>query len=80
MHPPTGRLFPPAKDVRVSVDLTNTGKVVGTEVAQLYVRTTGIAVEEPVRELKGFQRVTLQPGQTQRLSSRSGAMSWRTTT
>jgi beta-glucosidase len=67
MHPPTGRLFPPAKEVRVGFDLTNTGKVAGTEVAQLYVRTTGIAVEEPVRELKGFQRVTLQPGQTQRV-------------
>ncbi len=67
MHPPTGRLFPPVKEVRVSCDLTNTGPVAGTEVAQLYVRTTGIAVEEPVRELKGFQRVTLQSGQTQRV-------------
>jgi beta-glucosidase len=66
-HPPTGRLFPPVKEVRVSVDLTNTGPVAGTEVAQLYVRTTGIVVEEPVRELKGFQRVTLQPRQTQRI-------------
>jgi beta-glucosidase len=67
LHPPTGRLFPPAKEVRVSFDLTNTGQVAGTEVAQLYVRTTGVAVEEPVRELKGFRRVTLPPGQTQRV-------------
>ena len=67
LHPPTGRLFPPAKEVRVGVDLKNTGKVAGTEIAQLYIRTTGGTVEEPVRELKGFQRVTLQPGETRHL-------------
>jgi beta-glucosidase len=67
MHPPTGRLFPPAKEIRVGVDLTNTGKVAGTEIAQLYIRDTGGEVEEPVRELKGFQRVTLKPGETRHL-------------
>jgi beta-glucosidase len=67
IHPPTGRLFPPAKDVRVGVDLKNTGSVAGVEVAQLYIRATGGTVEEPVRELKGFERVALQPGETKHL-------------
>jgi beta-glucosidase len=67
LHPPQDRLFPPAKEVRVGCDLKNTGKLAGTEIAQLYIRTTGGTVEEPVRELKGFQRVTLQPGETRHL-------------
>jgi beta-glucosidase len=60
-------LFPPAKNVRVGVDLKNTGSVAGVEIAQLYIRATGGTVEEPVRELKGFQRVALQPGETKHL-------------
>jgi beta-glucosidase len=67
MHPPRGRLFPPPRDVQVSVDLKNTGGTPGVEIAQLYIRVTGGTVEEPVRELKGFQRVSLKPGETQRL-------------
>jgi beta-glucosidase len=67
MHPPTGRLFPPAREIRVGVDLTNSGPVAGVEIAQLYIRDTGGEVEEPVRELKGFQRVALQPGETRHL-------------
>jgi beta-glucosidase len=67
MHPPSGRLFPPPKEIRVGVDVTNTGPVAGTEIAQLYIRDTGGEVEEPVRELKGFQRVALKPGETRRL-------------
>ncbi|HMC54575.1 MAG TPA: beta-glucosidase BglX [Gemmatimonadaceae bacterium] len=51
----------------VAVDLTNTGTRVGTEVAQLYLRDDAATVTRPVRELKGFRRVTLQPGQTQTL-------------
>jgi beta-glucosidase len=50
--------------VVVSVDLTNTGTRVGTEVAQLYLRDDAATVTRPVRELRGFRRVTLQPGQT----------------
>jgi beta-glucosidase len=48
----------------VGVDVTNSGPIAGTEVAQLYVRNTSASVEQPVRELKGFARVTLQPGET----------------
>jgi beta-glucosidase len=48
----------------VGVDVTNTGSVAGTEVVQLYIRNTDASVEQPVRELKGFRRVTLAPGET----------------
>ena len=67
MHPPQGHLFPPPKEVRVNVDLKNAGNRAGVEIAQLYLRVTGGTVEEPVRELKGFQRVALQPGETRHL-------------
>lgn len=67
MHPPHGHLFPPADNVRVSCDLKDTGKLPGVEIAQLYIRVTGGTVEEPVRELKGFQRIGLKPGETHHL-------------
>jgi beta-glucosidase len=51
----------------VTATLTNTGKREATEVAQLYVRNLGASVEQPVRSLKGFQRVTLAPGESRRL-------------
>ncbi len=49
--------------VRVSVDVVNTGRRVGDEVIQLYVRDDEATVTRPVLELKHFQRVTLQPGE-----------------
>jgi beta-glucosidase len=52
----------------VSVDVKNTGSVKGTEVVQLYIRNTEASVEQPVRELKGFARVTLAPGETQHVT------------
>ena len=48
----------------VGVDVRNTGSVAGTEVVQLYIRNTAASVEQPVRELKGFARVTLAPGES----------------
>jgi len=50
--------------VTVGVDVRNTGSVAGTEVVQLYLRCPNVSVEQPLRELKGFTRVTLQPGET----------------
>jgi len=47
----------------VGVDVRNTGSVGGTEVVQLYIRNTAASVSQPVRELKGFARVTLAPGE-----------------
>jgi len=53
-----------AGEIRVSVDVTNTGKRKGDEVVQLYVKHLNSAVGRPIKELKGFRRVTLMPGQT----------------
>jgi beta-glucosidase len=47
----------------VGVDVKNTGSVIGTEIVQLYIRNTSASVEQPVRELKGFARITLAPGE-----------------
>ena len=46
----------------VSVDVRNTGKVAGDEVVQLYLRDVVSSVTRPVKELRGFRRVTLAPG------------------
>ena len=50
--------------VTVSVDVSNTGARAGDEVAQLYLRDVVSSVTRPVKELKGFERVTLKPGET----------------
>ena len=44
--------------------LTNTGKKEATEVVQLYIRDLVGSVTRPVRELKGFERITIAPGKT----------------
>jgi beta-glucosidase len=49
----------------VRVDVTNTGRVKGDEVVQMYVRDKVSSVTRPVKELKGFGRITLEPGQTE---------------
>ena len=48
--------------------ITNTGKRAGTEVAQLYIRDVVASRTRPVRELKGFERVTLAPGEARRVT------------
>jgi beta-glucosidase len=50
--------------VRASVDVTNTGKRRGDEVVQLYLHDPVAGISQPVRRLRGFQRVTLNPGAT----------------
>jgi beta-glucosidase len=50
--------------VQVSADITNSGPVAGHEVVQLYVRDVAASVTRPIKELKGFERIYLQPGQT----------------
>jgi len=57
----------PAGSLTVSAAVTNTGAREGTEVAQLYVRDEVASITRPVRALAGFQRVTLRPGETQRV-------------
>ena len=56
------------EDVSVSVDVTNTGKVAGDEVVQAYVSHPGSQASAPIRALAGFQRVTLTPGETRKVS------------
>ena len=53
----------PTDSVTVSVDVTNTGQRPGDEVIQLYIRDDISSVTRPVKELKGFARVTLAPGE-----------------
>jgi beta-glucosidase len=48
----------------VSVDIKNTGKVAGDEVVQLYVHDVVASVKRPIKELRGFERITLKPGET----------------
>lgn len=54
--------------LEVSAQITNTGQRAGVAVAQFYVRDRVGSLTRPVRELKGFQRVSLAPGETQRVS------------
>jgi beta-glucosidase len=54
--------------VTVTFTVTNTGSVPGAEVAQLYVGQQNPTISRPIRELKGFQKVSLQPGQSQTVS------------
>lgn len=60
------------KSVTVSVDVTNTGEVTGDEVAQLYIHQKWGTDTRPMRELKGFERITLQPGETKKVTFRLG--------
>ena len=55
-------------DYTVSLDITNTGSVKGKEVAQLYVQDIECSVHRPVKELKDFLKVLLEPGETKRIS------------
>jgi beta-glucosidase len=56
----------------VSAEIRNTGGRPGTETAQLYIRWRGTSVARPVRELKGFERVHLAPGESRRVEFRLG--------
>jgi beta-glucosidase len=71
-QPTVSRAEVPAREIlasrnepvtKVGVDVTNTGSVAGTEVVQLYIRNTAASVSQPVRELRGFARVALGPGE-----------------
>jgi beta-glucosidase len=61
--------------VTVSVDVTNTGKRTGDEVVQLYVQHLGSAVTRPRKDLRGYARITLRPGETRTVQLPLGASS-----
>lgn len=52
------------KTLKIQVPVTNVGKVAGAEVVQLYIHDVEASVDRPVKELKGFEKVYLQPGET----------------
>ena len=54
-------------DVRISLDIRNTGKRAGAEVVQIYVGEENSPVPRPKRELKGFSKVTLAPGESKKV-------------
>ena len=56
-----------AREVSVSVEVTNTGSCPGDEIAQLYIRDVVARISRPVKELKGFARLSLSPGETQKV-------------
>jgi beta-glucosidase len=62
-----------AKDlVTVTATVKNTGDREGTEIVQCYVRNLGASLEQPVRSLKGFERVTLKPGESKQVTFKLG--------
>jgi beta-glucosidase len=58
--------IPIGGSLTVSVDVTNAGEMPADEVVQLYVRDLVANVTRPVKELKGFRRIRIEPGQTVR--------------
>ncbi|MCA0979420.1 beta-glucosidase BglX [Qipengyuania flava] len=60
----------PGGSIDVSVDVTNTGERAGDEVVQLYIHQRAGRASRPVRELKGFQRIGMQPGETKTVTFR----------
>ena len=54
-------------NLTATVDVENVGKRPGDEVVQLYIRDIAASMTRPVKELKGFQRVTLRPGEKKHL-------------
>jgi beta-glucosidase len=54
----------PQGQTTISIDVTNSGAVRGDEVVQLYIRDDVSSVTRPVKELRGFRRITLNPGET----------------
>ncbi|MGW0531142.1 glycoside hydrolase family 3 N-terminal domain-containing protein [Streptomyces sp. NPDC003032] len=59
--------------LEVSVSVTNTGDRAGDEVVQLYVHDITASITQPVRKLRGFRRVTLEPGKSRTVRFRIGA-------
>ena len=57
-----------ANEVTVSFDVTNTGKRAGKEVAELYVHQQKCTVPRPEKELKGYEKISLRPGEKQRVT------------
>ena len=64
----SAQTFKDVDGVEVSVDVTNTGELVGKEVVQVYIHDHKSELVRPPKELKGFAKVDLQPGETKTVS------------
>jgi beta-glucosidase len=58
----------PMEEIHISLKLTNTGSVAGTEIVQLYLADPHASMSRPVKELQGFARVSLEPGESKRVT------------
>ena len=63
----------PTTQMTITVPVTNTGKMAGSETVQLYIAAKDSKVDRPVKELKAFQKVYLQPGETRNVILTIGA-------
>lgn len=63
----SAKSIPSGGRITMSVEVENTGKRAGDEVAQFYIRDQASSVTRPILELKGFERITLQPGEKRRV-------------
>ena len=64
----SARTFNDVDGLVVTVDVTNTGRVAGQEIVQVYVHDQQAKLMRPQKELKGFAKLSLQPGETQTVS------------
>ncbi|MCL1795389.1 MAG: glycoside hydrolase family 3 C-terminal domain-containing protein [Clostridia bacterium] len=60
----SGADMPLGGQLTVEVDITNTGAVAGREIVQLYVRSAHSGISRPIHELRGFEKLSLSPGET----------------
>jgi len=56
------------EDVTVSLEVTNTGEIVGAEIVQLYIHDKYASIVRPIKELKGFKKVFLKPGESKTIT------------
>ncbi|HWP41736.1 MAG TPA: glycoside hydrolase family 3 C-terminal domain-containing protein, partial [Blastocatellia bacterium] len=68
----SAKRIPPDGQLTVSVDVENVGKRAGDEVVQLYIRDVVASVTRPLKELRGFERITLGPGERRRVEFKLG--------
>ena len=71
----SNNVFIEGKEIEVSVAVTNSGKMDGEEIVQLYIRDNVSSATRPVKELKGYQRVSLKTGETKTIRFKINAES-----
>jgi beta-glucosidase len=64
----SGKEITAGQKLEARVTVTNTGKTAGEEVVQLYIRDMVASITRPVRELKGFQKIHLKPGESREVT------------